>query len=78
MRDVSVNTHRKSKTYEGYNRLPEEFVAEDVMSCFSLSKITAARVKINRMMKDHLIEKSGDFVDNGTTKAVYRKIGIML
>ena len=78
MRDVSVNTHRKSKTFEGYNRLPEEFVAEDVMTCFSLSKITAARVKINRMMKDHLIEKSGDFVDNGTTKAVYRKIGIML
>ena len=78
MRDVSVNTHRKSKTYEGYNCLPEEFVAEDVMSCFSLSKITAARVKINRMMKDHLIEKSGDFVENGTTKAVYRKIGIML
>ena len=78
MRDVSVNTHRKSKTYEGYNRLPEEFVAEDVMSCFSLSKITAARVKINRMMKDHLVEKAGDFVENGTTKAVYRKTGIML
>ena len=78
MRDVSVNTHRNSKTIENFNRLPEEFVAEDVMSCFSLSKITAARVKINRMMKDHLVEKASDFVENGTTKAVYRKTGIML
>ena len=77
-RDVSVNAHRKSKTFEGFSRLPDEFVAEDVMTCFSLSKIATARMKIFRMLKDHLIEKVDEYVENGTTRAVYKKIGVML
>ena len=28
-----------------------------------------------RLLKDGLAEKSGEFVDNGTTKARYRKTG---
>ena len=78
LREVCANSHRKNKTYEGFSRLPEEFVVEDVMTCFSLAKGSAARIKINRMLKDHLIERVGDYVDNGTTKAIYKKIGIMV
>ena len=77
MREISVNTHRKQKTYDGFSRLPDEFVVDDVMSCFSISNPTVARVKISRLMKDHLIEKTDEFIDNGTTKAIYKKIGIM-
>ena len=77
-RDVSVNAHRKNKTYEGFSRLPDEFMTEDVMTCFSLVNRNAAKIKISRMIKDHLIERAGDFVENGTTKAIYKKIGIMV
>jgi hypothetical protein len=77
LREVSANSHRKSKTYEGYSRLPEEFVVEDVVTCFSLRSAGAARVRICRMLKDHLIEKIEDVVDNGTTKSVYRKVRVM-
>ena len=77
MRDVLTTTHRRQKTYDGFNRLPEEFAVDDVMTCFAISNPTVARVKISRLMKDHLIEKTDEFVDNGTTKAIYRKVGAM-
>ena len=76
-RDVLTTTHRRQKTYDGFNRLPEEFAVDDVMTCFAISNPTVARVKISRLMKDHLIEKTDEFVDNGTTKAIYRKVGAM-
>ena len=75
LKDASVNTRRQQKTIEAFNRLPEEFTVDDVMRCFSLSNDTVARVKISRLTKDHLVEKAGDFVENGTTKAVFRKTG---
>jgi len=37
-----------------------------------------ARVKINRLIKDHLVERAGEFVENGTTKAVFKKTGSMM
>ena len=77
LREVSMNTHRRQKTYDCFNRLPDEFVVDDVMSCFSIANPTVARVKISRLIKDHLVEKTDEFVDNGTTKAVYKKIGLM-
>ena len=77
LREISLNTHRRQKTYDSFNRLPEEFVVDDVMSCFAITNPTVARVKISRLVKDHLVEKTDDFVDNGTTKAIYRKIGAM-
>ena len=77
-RDVSVNAHRKSKTYEGFSRLPDEFVVDDVIACFSLSTKSAAKMKISRMMQDHLIVKADDYVENGRTKAIYKKIGVMV
>jgi hypothetical protein len=78
MRDVSVNTHRKSKTYEAFNRLPEEFTIDEVMECWGINNGNVVRTRIRRLIKDHLVEKSGEYVENGTTKAVYKKIGAML
>ena len=48
-----------------------------VMRCFSLDLIGAAKMRVNRLLKDHLVEKIDDFVDNGTTKARYRKYSFM-
>ena len=75
LRDVSINAHRQQKTIEAFERLPEEFTVEEAKRCFSLSNDTVARVKISRLMKDHFVEKAGDFVENGTTKAVFKKTG---
>ena len=75
LRDVSVNAHRKQKTIDAFNSLPKEFTVDDAKRCFSLANDTVARVKINRLMKDHFVEKAGEFVENGTTKAVFRKTG---
>ena len=77
LRDANVNVRRKQKTIEAFSRLPDEFTAEDVMRCFNQS-IESARVKINRLLKDHLVEKSGEIKENGTTKARYRKISVMI
>jgi hypothetical protein len=65
---------RRQKTLEGFERLPEEFTTEDVVRCFNLNSATCARVKIGRLMKDHFIEKVGEFVDDGSSKAMYRKL----
>ena len=75
LRDVSVNAHRKQKTIDAFKSLPEEFTVDDAKRCFSLTNDTVARVKISRLMKDHFVEKAGDFVENGTTKAVFKKTG---
>ncbi len=75
LRDVSVNAHRQQKTIDAFERLPEEFTVDDAKRCFSLMNDTVARVKISRLVKDHLVKKAGEFVENGTTKAVYRKTG---
>ena len=75
LRDVSVNAHRKQRTIDAFERLPEEFTVDDATRCFSLANDTVARVKISRLIKDHLVEKAGEFVENGTTKAVFKKTG---
>ena len=78
MRDASVNIRRLPKTIEAFQRLPEEFTVEDAMRCFSLANDVVARVKIRRLVKDHLVEKAGEFVENGTTKAVFKKTGLAM
>jgi len=74
LKDASANVQHRQKTVEGFNRLPEEFTAEDVMRCFGMSNVKSASAKVSRLMKDHLIEKSETFIANGTMKAKYRKI----
>ena len=75
LKDASVNVQRRQKTIEGFNRLPEEFIIDDVMRCFSMPSINAARMRTHRLVKDGLAEKAGEYVENGTTKAKYRKTG---
>jgi hypothetical protein len=78
LKDASVNVQRKQKTYEAFQRLPEEFFTADVMRCFKLSNEVSARVKVARLAKDHLIEKMEEVKENGTTKCKYRKTGVIM
>jgi hypothetical protein len=41
---------------------------------FPKSQLFVGKLKIN----DHLIENAGVFTDNGTTKARFRKTGVMM
>ena len=76
-REMATNVRHQSRTVEAFGRLPEEFTSEDVMRCFDISQ-PAAKSRIFRMSKDHLIEKIGDFVENGTLKAKYKKTGSVI
>ena len=72
-RDAAANVQRRAKTIESFNRLPDEFTVDDVMHCFTLKSNASARTRVVRMLKDRLAEKVDEFVENGTTKAKYRK-----
>ena len=78
LRDVSVNAHRQQKTIDAFNSLPEEFTVDDVMRCFTLKSNTSARTRVVRLLKDRLAEKVEEFVENGTTKARYKKTGAVM
>ena len=78
LKDASVNVYRRQKTFEGFSRLSDEFTADNVMHAFNLSTIGAARIKIHRLVKDNLIEKCGEYIENGTTKAKYHKTGVIM
>ena len=67
LKDASVNLQRKQKTFEAFERLPEEFTSEDVMRCFHLGSIASGRCKISRLFRDHLIEKVRE--EHGSEKA---------
>ena len=77
-RDAAANVQRRGKTIEAYNRLPDTFTVDDVMRCFSLSNYGSARTRVVRLQKDRLVEKVEEFVENGTTKARYRKTGAVI
>ncbi len=77
LKDASVNVRHKQKTLESFSRLPEEFTSDDLMKCFGVSLGTAT-TRISRLTKDHLVEKIGEFVENGTKKCKYRKTGVIL
>ena len=78
LKDASVNIQRRQKTLDAFNRMPEAFTIDDVVRCFSLNNLSAARTRVIRLQKDHLVERVGEFVENGTTKAKYRKTGTMM
>ena len=65
------------KTIECYNRLPEEFIVDDVMKCFRQG-VNTAKSKIKCLLKDGAVVKSGVFIENGTTKAKYKKKAILV
>ena len=68
-----AHTHSLSRTQEAFNRLPDEFKAEDVMNCFQLRTPSAMYMRISRLLKDKYIEKVGEFTEDGSVKALYRK-----
>ena len=78
LRDASVNVQRQQKTVEAFSRLPEVFTSEDVMRCFNLSSEGAARVRIKRLVSDHLIEKLNDDRSKAGKLSSYRKTGTMM
>ena len=78
MRDASVNVRRRQKTYDGFANLPLEFTTDDVCRCFKLNSSSAARMRITRLVQDHLIVKTDEFVEDGTTKSRYRKTGMLM
>jgi hypothetical protein len=77
-KEASINVQRRQKTFDSFVRLPEEFMAEDVMRCFGFSTIGAARSRIARLQNDRLIEKSGEKKEDGQIKAIFRKTGVMM
>ena len=78
LRDASVNVRRKQKTYDGFERLPESFTCEDVMRCFNMGSEGSARMKISRFLQDHLIEKIEEPKGKTSSKAKYRKTGVIM
>jgi hypothetical protein len=77
-REANVNVQRRQKTFDGFERLPEEFTSDDVIRVFSLANDATARSKISRLQCDHLIEKVSDGRSNTQGKTVYRKTGIVM
>ena len=75
MRDASVATNRRYKTVEAFERLPELFSMEDVVRCFQLNSIQAARVRVNRLKLDNLVEKDTEIKEGRVYKVLYRKTG---
>ena len=78
LRDAAVNVRRKQKTYDGFERLPESFTCEDVMRCFNMGSEGSARMKISRFLQDHLIEKIEEPKGKTSSKAKYRKTGVVM
>ena len=76
-RDASVKVKRQSKTVEAFHRLPEEFTVNDIMHCFGLS-IESSKVRVSRLLKDHLVVRVGEIKEDGTIKALYQKRPIIM
>ncbi|MBO4641689.1 MAG: hypothetical protein J5661_02375, partial [Bacteroidaceae bacterium] len=74
-REANMNVQRQQKTIEAFNRLPEEFTNEDVMRCFQLNSENSVRVKIKRLMDDHLAKKARKIKEDKGYKTIYRKTG---
>ena len=75
-KEVSVNVQRRQKTFDAFDRLPQEFTHEDVMRCFNLSSEASARSRTSRLLSDHLIECIQE--PRGTVKALFRKTGALM
>ena len=73
-KDASVNVMRRLKTIEGFSRLPEEFTAGDVMRIYHMASAGSSRMKISRLLRDHIVDKIG--MENGVMK--YKKTGVMM
>ena len=67
--DVQFTGKRHQKrSMEGYNRLPEVFTKEDVVSAFRYGNLNAANKKIERLLGDGFVEKINEGDDAGKFK----------
>ena len=73
--DAIINVMHRQQTVEAFDRLPGEFTTDDVTRCFNLNKNSSAGMRVSRLVKDGLVEKCGEYIENGTMKARYRKTG---
>ena len=78
LREANVSVRRSPKTFEAFNRLPEEFTTDDVMRCFNLNTESAVRMRIKRLQDDHLVAKVGEVSNHGRPKSKYRKTGAIM
>ena len=69
---------RKQRTCEAFQRLPEEFGVEDVLRCFRLNSEGSARVRVKRLLEDHLAVKISEAKEGKTFKSRYRKTGTIM
>ena len=76
LKDASVNIQRKQKTFEAFDRLPDEFTIEDVVRCFNLGSAASARKKVTRLYRDHLIMKVSE--EKGGQRALFHKTGTIM
>ena len=74
LKEASMNHQHRQRTVECFHRLPDEFTAEDVMKCFNLATLAAARSKIARLMSDKIIKK----INGKRGKNLFCKTGIMM
>ncbi|MBO4642758.1 MAG: hypothetical protein J5661_07900, partial [Bacteroidaceae bacterium] len=77
-KEAAMNVQHRQRTIEAFKRLPEEFTTEDVMRCFQLSSDGAARVRIKRLVDDHLAEKKNIIKEGNTHKVIYCKTGTLM
>ncbi len=80
LKDSFISTQQMSVVLSVVKRTVERDLAtiEDVVKSFKLNNNNAARARVLRLQKDRLVEKAGEFVDNGTTKAKYKKTGVQM
>ena len=69
--DVQIVGHRhRQPSIDKYNKLPEVFTKEDVMTCFGYDKVTSANRKIERLMESKYIEMFKDKDKNSRYKKI--------
>ena len=74
--DEYSNVQYLSQTVKAFDKLPQEFTTEDVMTCFELATDGSARSRIKRLVDDHLVEKIGETRVGNVYKSTYRKTGV--
>jgi hypothetical protein len=77
-REMATNVRHKQNTIEAFGRLPEVFIIDDVIRCFSMKDNNSATSRVGRLIRDRYVEKVEEFIENGTTKAKYKKTGKLM
>ncbi len=77
-KELTSKTQHQQKTTVDFNRLPHEFVLDDVIRCFRLNGKASAYSKVRRLLDDKLIEKVSDSRGKESDQTIYRKTGALV